>query len=146
MRTLSPQESSESSKQKQDDFQNTTRSSALIETLLLYRTRGPGCVSENNLDSFLIIFFSFYCNDHLLRSESSKKKQNDFQNTTRSPMETLLLYRTRGPGCVRKIILIVSSLFFFSFYCNDHLLEDNQANRSEMIFKIPPDLLLLLRK
>ena len=27
-----------------------------METLLLYRTRGPGCVSENDMDSVLIIF------------------------------------------------------------------------------------------
>ena len=109
MRTLSPQESSESSKKKQIDFQNTTRSSTPIEALLLYRTRGPVCVSENSLDSVLIIFLQFYCNDHLLRRESSNQKRNDFQNTTRSSTP------------IEKII-------FFCFYCNNHLLTSKMQN------------------
>ena len=64
-------------------LRNTTRSSSPMETLLLYRTRGPGCVSEMIWIVSSLFFFSFYCKNHLLRCESSKQKQNGFQNTTR---------------------------------------------------------------
>ena len=107
-----------------------------------------------------LFFFSFYYNNHLLRSDSSKQKHNDFQNTTRS-----FLYRSRGPGCVfekvtkhnlvfqsygwrlsiyigledqvvfRKTIWIVSSLFFFSLYCNNHLLRYESSKQKQNGFQ-----------
>ena len=96
------------------ELRNTTRSSSPIQKESLPRTRGPGCVlkkfSKHNpvfqsygwrLSIYIgledrvvfrktilmvssLFFCSFYCNNHLLRSESSKQKHNGFQNTTRS--------------------------------------------------------------
>ena len=69
-----------------------------------------------------LIFFSFYWNDHLLRSESSRL------SLEKVPL-SLSLYKT--------------TLFFFSFYWKDHLLR-SESSRSNLE-KMPWSLSLYIR-